>query len=152
MTLEMVSEQQRLIASFVADRCPGLINESDFGSHYAAFGFQRKGELLAGVVFYNYVEWKGRPVDVEIALAAVSPRWCSKRAISQIFYFAFHTLGVKRVSARVARQNKRARRFIEGVGLKLEGKKAKGFDGFQDLMFYGLTKRECKWLGLRPHN
>ena len=142
---ELVYEPREAIQEFVATKCPGLSNANDFGPS-VVFGWKDGDVLLAGCVLYNLRNHEGKPIEAEAAIAASSPRWCSKSVLNTIGDVVFNKLGCIRLTARVARKNKRARKLVEGVGFTLEGVKKRAYNGRQDLMIYGMLKDKCRWL------
>lgn len=114
---------------------------ADFGK-FAAMGFMRDGELIAGLVYKNYRDHG----DIEMVMAATDPRWCTRKNLRVIFDYPFGQLGCKRVTALVAKGNRRSRKLVEGVGFVLEGIMRKGWDGHQSACIYGMLKAECRWI------
>lgn len=106
-----------------------------------ALGVVRNGRPVAGFVFHEYV--KG--VNVEVTVAADDPSWCLPQTLRQLFMYPFVQLGVPRLTCRTARNNKRCRKLIVGMGWKLEGMIRKGFDGRIDLAVYGMLPGECRF-------
>ena len=108
---------------------------------FQCMGFARDGKLLCVVVAYHKTE-----DNIFMAFAADSPRWASKENVAALGAWAFKQLGVKRVTAAVKKNNRRARKFDEGIGFKLEGKIRKCHKG-GDIMIYGMLKDEHEeWL------
>lgn len=97
--------------------------------------------LICGLVFFNW-----RPWDVELGIAADSPRWCTRGVLKTIFQYCFNSLGVERVTGMQAASNVRAHKLVEGVGFKLEGVLRMGWYGKEDAWIYGMLKSECPWL------
>ena len=106
--------QAEVVARWVEARVPGY---RSFDTP-AGFGILREGKLAAGVVFHNY---DARAGDIEVVIAAESPRWASRVVFHTAFAYPFLQLGCRRVTARVPVSNTRARRLVEGAGFALEG-------------------------------
>ena len=124
------------VAAWVADK----LNLDGF-SQYSAIGITRDGELIAGWVYSNY---QGH--DVEITVAATDPRWLSRARLYMLFMYPFRQLKVRRITASIAKRNKRARKVCEGLGFKHEGTLRKGYNGRQDRIVYGMLENECRFL------
>lgn len=109
------------------------------GEGARAVGVVRGDKLLGAVAYSNYLapseHWSG---DVEMSCAAESPRWFSRQVGEVLLGIPFRQLRVGRISLRIAKRNKRARRFVEGLGFKQEGVMrhalARG-----DVVLYGMT-------------
>ncbi|MAN62781.1 MAG: hypothetical protein CMI60_12640 [Parvibaculum sp.] len=104
-------------------------------------GFEVGDELACVVVAYHYAK-----PNVTMAFASKNPRWATKGNIASLGEWVFEELGCNRVTAFVQKQNKRARKFDEGIGFKYEGKLRKAtYKG--DVIAYGLTKEDHhEWL------
>jgi len=108
---------------------------------FQCLGFAREDTLLCVVVAYHRTR-----DNVFMAFASDNPRWVSKENIAAIGSWIFGQLGVKRVTAAVKKNNKRARKFDEGMGFVPEGKIRQADNG-TDIMIYGLLKDEHdQWL------
>lgn len=115
----------------------------------ASIGIEDRGRLIAGAVFTDYrVLPYGK--DIQITFASVSPRWATRGNIRAIMSYPFIQLGCTRLTTITGRKNKRARKFIEGIGFHLEGVVRKAYDGYQDAIVYGQLRGECKWLDAMP--
>lgn len=130
----------REVAAWVAERVPVMTGRS-VGQATAALGVIRGGKIVAGLTFQNYREG----VDIEVSLAADSPRWAHPATLRRLFRYPFVQLGLPRLTCITARKNKRARKLIEGMGWKLEGKCRRAYDGVQDAMIYGMLADDCRF-------
>ncbi len=126
------------IAKFVTRR---LKEPRGFGK-CAAIGVIRNDKLCGGVVYYDFHPEIG---TIEVAFAFDAPSWITPDVLCSLFTYPFVTLKCQRMTAIVAKRNKRSRRFVEGVGFTFEGKARRGF-GKDDAMIYGMLIEECRWL------
>ena len=67
----------------------------------------------------------------------------TKKTIAIIYDWIFKQHKCSRVTGLVERNNKRARKVDEGLGMKLEGVIRKAAPSGRDLMVYGLLKSEA---------
>ena len=102
-----------------------------------AIGVEHKGRLIAGVVYNEY-----RGNDIRLHVAAISPRWATRKNISALLAYPFIQLGCKRITGVVRAKNKEARKFDEGIGFIYEGTVRKGAENGDDLIIYGMLKNE----------
>ena len=133
-----------LVSEMVAARIPHMRGKT-FGA-CTALGVVRGGYLLGGVVYHNYTGH-----DIQASLAFDRPGWALPGTLRALFGYPFNDLKVSRMTAIIGRKNKRSRKLCEGLGFKLEGVHAKGLDGFQDAMTFGLLKENCRWIKDRTH-
>lgn len=107
-----------------------------------AVGVVRKGELVGVVAYSNFLPpsdtWSG---DVELSCAATTPRWFTRQVGEVLLGLPFRQFGVGRLTLRIARKNKRARRFVEGLGFKQEGVMRHALKR-GDIILYGLTRKD----------
>lgn len=132
--------QQQEVAEFAAKLIPNVEKVEDWGPCFC-LGFTENGKLIAAVVFHRFIGF-----DVNLSIAATSPRWATPQSLAAIFRVAYEYLGVKRMTCIVGKRNRRARKLVEGTGFKLEGVMRSGYDGKQNAIIYGMMKDECKWL------
>lgn len=99
------------------------------------------GKLLAACVYLNY-----RGHDLEMVFAAEHPRWCTRSALRSFFWYPFVYAKCIRVTAFVAKHNKRSRKLVAGVGFKQEGTVRHGYAPNIDAVVYGMLQQECRWL------
>lgn len=126
----------RNVAALVASHIPALALDK-----FVALGVVRRNQLVGGVVYHNF-----RGCDVEVVAAFEDPGWALPGTLRALFAYPFETLRCARVTAIVARKNRRARRLCEGFGFRLEGVARKALDGKEDAMIYGMLRAECRWL------
>ena len=138
----IIAGQSEVIARWVQARVP----DSKFDCP-AGFGVARDGRLAAGVIFHNFDAHRG---DIELTLAADSPRWATKEMFQAAFAYPFLQLGCRRVTVRIQEGNYRARKLIEGTGFKLEGLLRNASAEGGGLLIYGMLREECRWLTTRP--
>lgn len=112
------------------------------------------GKPLAGVL-YHTLDAAGLSVQphVEMTIASESPSWCQRGVLAALFTYPFHQLKARRVTATIARKNKRARKFVERLGFRLEGTLRKGWsakgrdrDTIDDACIYGMFPETCRWI------
>lgn len=118
-----------------------------------ATGAEANSRPLAAVLFHNYQPaWK----TIEVTMAAVTPIWAKKAAISTMLRYVFDELGCERLQAVTAKRGsgpKRARRFLEHLGFKFEGVGRRAFGSDDAVMFSMLRTDAQYWLtGIRPHD
>jgi RimJ/RimL family protein N-acetyltransferase len=130
-----------MVAAMVAARIPHVSFD-----RYTALGVVRRGVLIGGAVYHNYVGH-----DVQVSIAFDSPGWALPGTLRALFHYPFNQLGCRRMTAMIGRRNKKSRRMCEGLGFKLEGVHLKGLDGEQDVFSYGLLKEHCRWIKEREH-
>jgi hypothetical protein len=133
------------MANWASERLKEPLEAFGFDRHgnplFQTMGFARDGKLLCVVVAYHFTK-----DNLFMAFAADSPRWASKENVKALGIWAFDQLGVKRVTATVKKNNKRARKFDEGIGFKFEGKLRRCAEG-TDIIVYGLLRDEHnEWL------
>lgn len=112
-----------------------------FSPSAVGIGLEEDGVIKCGVVYDNY---SGE--DIHMSIAAETPKWCNRGNLRMFFDYPFNQLGCARVTAMVAKGNKRARRMNEGLGFVHEGTHRKAYHGGQTAISYGMVKEECKWI------
>lgn len=105
---------------------------------YQAIGCEIAGDLVAVVVYERFTGW-----DIDMSLAV--DKRATKGFVREAFRYPFVQLECQRVSSMVAVSNTPCRRLIERLGFKVEGIKRRALPD-EDMIHYGLTKAECRWL------
>ena len=112
---------------------------SDFGPS-VAIGAVYNDKLIAGVVYYCY-----RHPNIEMAVAAISPKWANKTTLKGFFDYPFNQLGCDRVTVLVDSDNEQVKRFDERLGFVYEGTLRKANPN-GDADIFGMLKEECRWI------
>lgn len=134
----IVVQPKEEIAAFVA-QVQGRQAES--WGNYSCIGLVRGGYLVAGVVYNN---WSGAGVCAHIG-AVPGARWMTREFLHAIFDYPFNQCGRRRLTALVARKNKRARKFVEHLGFRHEGVVRHALPN-DDWILYGMLRDECRYL------
>ena len=129
------------VIHWVIERIP-YMDVEDINYHsYVGIGLEEDGGYIAGCL---YSEHTGH--NVYMHFASDSPKCATKRTFGAWFSYPFIQLGCKRVTALIAKPNKKSRAFVERAGFKLEGVARKGFDGIRDACIYGMLFSECRYI------
>lgn len=126
------------VVQWVSDR---ISYSTGFSHDAVGIGLEENGVIKCGVVYDGYSH-----TDIFMSIAADTARWCTRSNMRMFFDYPFNQLGCARVTAMVAKGNKRTRRFLEGIGWTLEGTHRKALKGGQTAISYGMTKEDCKWI------
>jgi RimJ/RimL family protein N-acetyltransferase len=128
---------------WIAARIPQVGPGHDWHGRARAVGCVIDGRIVAGMACMNH---DPAHAHVEIAFAADSPRWASRRMIARFMAWPLHQLGCRRVSAVVAADNRSVIRLLEGMGFRREGVLRRAF-GATDALVLGLLAEEAApWL------
>jgi RimJ/RimL family protein N-acetyltransferase len=128
-----------LVIELVRSRIPEMQGRQF--AYPTALGVVRRGQLVGGVVYHEY-----RGHDVQMSAAFDTRAWATEGTLRALWTYPFITMGCARATMIVARKNKRARKFLEHMGMTLEGVLRKGLDGVQDAFVYGLLREDCRWI------
>lgn len=146
-----------MIAAFVAERIAG-VDRGLFGERlpdgrlpYAALGVVRGNVLLGGVVYSKYLSYPAGGV-IQVSLAFDRADWAYPATLRTLFAYPFLQLGCVRMEASIAARNKRARRFIKGLGFTEEGKHPLRWQGNETAFSYGLLRQDCRFLNRTASN
>lgn len=99
-----------------------------------------EGEVLMTVAFHNF-----GPSGCEISAASYSPRSMTKKALAEIFNYAYNGMKFRRLSAVVRADNVRSLEAVRKLGFQVEGY-VKNWYPDCDGIFHGMLKEECKWV------
>ena len=106
------------------------------------------GKLLAGVVTFDYIDWRNRAALIGFWLGkSFQGRGIMTRSCSAMIDLAFNKLGLNRVEISCALENRRCRMVPERLGFKQEGvsrQRERLHDHFVDTVTYGMLASEWK--------
>lgn len=136
------------VMGWVADHIPGIPTGYAW-SNARSIGLGENGQIIAGMIVHDYVRAFR---NCQITFAASTPRWATRSSIRALLRYPFEQLGCDRVTTIIAETNRRAIRFNEGIGFKLEGRSRKGC-GAADALIFGLLREEAPaWMGFTASN
>ena len=132
----IVTGQKERVGKWASER---LGNTSDWHD-YEAMGVEKDGELIAGVVFGDYV----KNTRCSIHCAGVGKTWLSKEFLFVVFDYAFRQLNCNVVVSPVNSDNTDSVKFISHLGFeekcRIEGGSPNG-----DLIIFTLHRDKCRW-------
>lgn len=135
----IISQPKETIAAFVA-LAQGKPAREPWGN-YTAIGLVRGGGLVAGVLYNNF---EAGNVCAHIG-AIPGGHWLTPSFLHAMFAYPFEQMGKRRITGLVARKNRKARRFIEKLGFKVEGTLAHYYER-DDMIVYGLLRENCQFI------
>ena len=106
-----------------------------------AIGLERRGELVAGVMYEN---WNRRSVTCHIAVQGLmTPAY-----LWAIFHYPFVHLGCDTIIAPVSEGNEESIRFVKNLGFQ---EQARLPDAHPDgsLLIYMMWRKDCRFIGAR---
>lgn len=138
------------IAKWVCSKSPHLELAYEFdafgGSRplFSAIGYLERHpkRILAGVVYEGY---NGTNINLHVA-ALRGSYWATRSFLGEAFRYPFEQLGVSRVTGKTPASNVISRRMQEDLGFTEEGVIREGMPNGEDLVIYGMLKRECRWI------
>lgn len=127
----IVSSKER-VGDWVAKKLFARFNADE------AIGFERAGEMVAGVV---YESWNGASFVCHIVIEGlVTPAY-----LAAIFHYPFIHCGAEKIIAPVAESNEDSIRFVEKLGFRLEAKLLSAHpDG--SLLLYTMSREQCRFI------
>ena len=144
-------------ARWACDRIPWLSYSPAMRAIGVSDGKDAASPLLAVCIYHGYVApqvidgktWYGL---CEISFAAASPRWATRRTISNLLQVPFEQYSCRKVVTVIPSTNKRAIRFNEGIGLKPEGTLRHHFAKGVHASIHGMMRSEyeARWKNPRP--
>jgi hypothetical protein len=140
ITLEFPQSDAENLAlgRWVAQRLP--IRPSNF---YCMAFFEAGVGIRAVVLYHNF-----RETDIEVVIATEG-RWARRDIINAALRYPF-TIGCRRITAICRKDNKLARKLVQQLGFRQEGKlRNADFDG-EDMFIYGLLNGENRLERVSP--
>lgn len=108
-----------------------------------SFGFIDKNKLVGGITLYDL-----KRGSCALAIASRTPRWCLPENLKEMFGRVFKDLGVRYLYTLTPAGNERAKKLASGMGFKQDGVlREMGAEG-DDLIVFGMLKRDCPFLEL----
>lgn len=119
-----------------------LFNDADrYGDTCRAIGVVENGGIIAGVVYSGYCPNH----SIEMSVASVDKRWCSRHNLEAFFSFPFIQLALERVWTQCSAEQEGVIMFNQRLGFKQEGYHPKGWPMGGDSLSFGMLREDCKW-------
>ncbi len=139
MTSRYVYDRQEELVEWAQER----IDHCQFREDAVAIGHERHGTLV-GVVVYD--TWSPQNAFVHIASDG-SRRWFTREFAIRAMAFPFQQAGCSRISCIISAGNKASLAFTRGFGGWVEeGRLREAAPGLQDIILFGMLRRECVYL------
>ncbi len=107
---------------------------------FQAIGWERGGAMVVAVGYSNF-----NGCDIEMSIYAERGQWAKPGVLKAMFDYPFNQVGCQRVTAVIAKANRKARKLVEHVGFTHEGTHPRALDG-KTALSYGLLKENCRWI------
>lgn len=140
MSLEYDYEQRRVYKEWAAHQ----IGIEQFRSDATTITVLKDKQIIGVTVFDTF-----SPAECQIHVASDgSRRWLTRDYIRMVFAYPFVQLKFRRVTSLVPETNTDSARFCAHMGFREEGRlREAGLHG-EDLILFGLLRRECRWVGV----
>jgi RimJ/RimL family protein N-acetyltransferase len=145
------------LAQWACSRIPWADYTPSMRAVGVADGDGADAQLLAVCVYHNYTPIRmidGKPWYgvCEISFAASSPRWATRRSISNLLRIPFLQYNCRKVVTVIPSSNTRAIEFNKGIGLKPEGTLRHHFAKGVHACIHGMMKSEFteRWEDPQP--
>lgn len=137
----LVGEQYRpIIAKWACER----LDHVELPGGFEAIGIldAEQTKLIAAILYTDF-----RPVTRTIEMWCVGEgNWLTPQKVRALFYYPFVELGVNRITLKIERSNKIARRFVKRLGFFEEGTLKEALGPNRDLVINRMLRKECRWL------
>lgn len=135
---KFITDDKERVGKWVA----GKLKKTSGWYQYQALGVEEDGELIAGVVFDNYLV----NARCHMHCAGIGRRWLSRTFLNMCFDYAFRQMNCRVVINTVDSTNADSLRFTRHVGFKEVYRVPHG-NGDSDLAIFTLHREDCRWIG-----
>ena len=112
---------------------------------FSAWARNDNGHVI-GIFAVEFKHW----FEGFVTVLVLDPRCLSRRVLRAIFTALFSK--VKRLTAEVEPDNRRALRQVQRLGFVYEGYHPLGLEGVRDTIIYGMLREDCRYLpGFADH-
>lgn len=133
----IIADQKERVGEWVLER----VGQGSKWVDYEAVGIEKDGELIAGVVFDNYV----KDTRCMVHCAGDGKRWLSREFLFVVFDYVFRQLNCRVAISPVNSENIASVTFISHIGFDEKCRIEKGSPG-GDLVVFTLYREKCRWL------
>jgi RimJ/RimL family protein N-acetyltransferase len=155
MSHTLIFGQDEALTAWAQKRIPWSGGARDIRAVGVNDGPERTDKLLAVCLYFNFVDQYdvgGKPwgLTCEIGFAADSPRWATRRTITNLLRIPFLQYKCRKVYTVIPSINKRAIEFNIGIGLRVEGTLRSQFAPGVHASVHGMLKHEYERRWLTP--
>lgn len=113
-----------------------------------AIGVTEDDGKIIGAVIYNgfAVDAQGKPLSIEMSLAMVDKKWCTRNNIRALFAYPFIQLDVKRVQVTCREGDLFLRDLHKRFGFTFEGIGRMAHPLGGNSAVSSMLKHECRWI------
>ena len=133
----IITDTQRVLAFY------NSIMHLSESADMSAIGLERRGALVAGVVYQGF---NGRNIWAHIA-AIPGKQWLNRAFLPACFAYPFSQCGVDRISLTVEDCNTASMRFVEHMGFRRETQITGASADGGDTLVYVMRKSDCRFIG-----
>jgi len=127
------------IAQWAQDRIDGNLG---FDKPFS-IGIIKDNRLVGAVIFDNY---RPQLKSIFVSIVLIDKIVLTRTLIYSLFDYPFNTLNVNRVQAMINVNNTPSIRLCQKLGFLREGILREASEHGEDILLFGMLKRECKWL------
>lgn len=128
-------------SGFVANWASTIIG-SPLPEGAMSFGVLNDNNQLVGAVTLHDI----KKHLLSLSVAGTNPRWASRKNLKSMFEVMFNEMDKNLITVLVSANNVASLRLTRGVGFREEGRlREAGPDG-EDMIIFGMLKRECEFL------
>lgn len=110
-------------------------------------GVPIEDKLIAAVVYNNcYSRPDGKQYMLEMSIASIDKRWCTRHNLKELFRIPFAQLDLERVQTTCNADEGEIIMFNKRLGFTLEGRHRKAWHTGSDALSWGMLRDECRWL------
>jgi RimJ/RimL family protein N-acetyltransferase len=136
MTSEIVYHDQKGMIAWAEDK----IAHCKFREDARAIGHERDGKLIAVVVYDTF-----STSSCFVHLAADGRKWNTPEFAMTVMAYPFRQCGFHRINCIVSATNRLSLIFTRHFGWKQEGVLREGGPEGEDMILFGMLRRECKY-------
>jgi RimJ/RimL family protein N-acetyltransferase len=129
-------QEDARIGAWVGSR----LDIDDWGK-FKAFGVEKDGQLIAGVIFNHF-----RMPSISMHVAGEGKYWMSRELLKHVFTYAFDMCRCTRINTLVRADAESVIRFDDKIGFIREGVVRKGAMDGTDMILLGMLREECKYI------
>lgn len=133
---------------YIANQVSNVIGIDLTTGPYRAIGVvENDGKMIGGVIYNNFTCGpEGKPISIELSLAMVDKKWCSRNNIRALLAYPFIQLDVKRLQVTCREDDVFLRDLHARFGFTFEGIARDAHPLGGNSAVSSMLKHECKWI------